>query len=97
MFCRLKDTFEYVIVSKDNAEYVLDKIGFGKEYCLKTYNNDKRYGFASEKEIRYGFGDKMYGKIPYGHYVIFDYYFNDNIGYRVFTKKDFEEEFEECE
>lgn len=94
MLCKIKDTFEYVIASKDNAEYILDKIGFGKDYCLKTYNKDKRYGLASDTEIQYGFENKMCGKIPYGHYIIFDYYFNYDLGYSIFTKKDFEEQFE---
>ena len=94
MFCKIKDTFEYVIASKDTAEYILNKIGFGKDHCLKTYAKDKRYGFASDNDIQYGFEDFMYGRIPYGHYVVFDYYFNDNTGYSVFTEKQFEEEFE---
>lgn len=94
MLCRHKEKFEYVVASRDNASYILDQIGFGTQYCKQTYDRDKRYGEIGDKEIQYGFGSSMHGCIPYGNYVIFGYYFDDQL-WRHMTKKEFDEDFED--
>lgn len=94
MLCRLKDRFEYVVVGKDNSNYVLDRIGFGDKKCKETYQKDKRYGIVTDNKILYGFENSMNGHIDFGSYVVFDCYFNDSIGYEVYKEKDFMNKFE---
>lgn len=97
MLCRWKDKFEYFIASKETAFAILDKIGFGTNKCKKTYEQDKRYGYADDYEIKYGFGERMYGTIPYGRYVVCDFYLDDCNGYTICDEQEFKETFEKCE
>ena len=97
LLCRLKDKFEYFVASKETASEILDKIGFGETKCKETYEKDKRYGYADENEIKYGFENSMYGNIPFGHCVVCDYYFDDCYGYTIRNEQEFKEEFEKCE
>lgn len=97
MLCKYKEQFEYVIASQETADYILDRIGFGKEKCEQTHKNDERYGFADENEIKYGFEKGMRGTIPYGRYVVFGCNLTEWAGgYEVFTESQFNELFEKC-
>ena len=41
MLCRLKEKFEYFVASAETAYEILDKLGFGKEKCTQTYDEDQ--------------------------------------------------------
>ena len=97
MMCRMKDKFEYLVASQETANTILDRLGFGKEKCEQTLNKDQRYGYCDGQSIKYGFKDKMHGKIKFGRYVIFDFWYDDCYGYTVCDENEFQEYFEKCE
>lgn len=91
--CKFKDTFDYCVVSKNMADYILDRIGFGRQKCAETNQNDGRYGYWDDHEqvIKYGFHD-MHGVIREGRIIVFDI---DGLGSKdVYTESEFEEYFE---
>ena len=93
--CKLKDTFDFCIVGKDMADYILDRIGFGQQKCAETNQYDGRYGYWDDHEhaLRYGFGFRdIHGVILKGRIVVFDI---DSPGSRdIYTQSEFEECFE---
>lgn len=94
--CKFKDIFDYCVVSRDMADYILDRMGFGQQKCAETNQYDGRYGYWDNNEhvLKYGFFD-MYGTIMEGRYVVFDI---DTPGSRdVYTESEFRENFEVVE
>ena len=93
MKCRFKDTFDYCIASPENADYILERIGFGKQKCSETNHMDGRYGWWDDNDhsIKYGFRD-MHAVIIEGRYVVFDI---DMPGSRdIYSEEAFHEYFE---
>lgn len=91
--CRFKDVFDFCIVRQDNAEFILDRIGFGKQKCSETNHYDGRYGYWDNNDhaLKYGFRD-MHGVIHEDKYVVFDI---DMPGSRdVYSKEQLHEYFE---
>ena len=97
LLCRIKDKFQYLVASPETSAEILDKIGFGANKCKETHEKDQRYGYSDEHMIYYGFGNRTRGTISFGHYVIFDFWFDDCNGYTVCDENEFKEDFEECE
>ena len=91
--CKFKDTFDFCVVNKDMADYILDRIGFGQQKCADTNQYDGRYGYWDDHEqaLKYGFHD-IYGVILEGRIIVFD--IECPGGKDVYTKSEFEEYFE---
>lgn len=91
--CRLKKTYLYDILSASTADVILDKMGYGKDYCesmTNEYSNEHvRYGYADDKAIYFGFKNIMSGKILFGNYIVFNGY-----EYDCLTAEQFAEEYE---
>ena len=97
LLCRWKEKFDYFIASSENANEILDNLGFGKEKCAQTYNEDQRYGYFDEHEIKYRFEKSMHGTIPFGRYVVFGCNFDEWFGgHEILREDEFNEYFEKC-
>jgi hypothetical protein len=88
MKCRRNVDYYYLILSKDTAKECLEKMGFGEELCKKTYEKDGRYGIIYDDCIKYGWEDKVNGKIKFGTYVVFDAGY-DGYGQDICDEKEF--------
>lgn len=95
MKCRPNEIYDFLIASEETADIILDKIGFGKSKCEETYQKDGRFGYTDKEKqcIFYGFENKMYGKIKFGDYVVFDIWWND-VMYEVLSPEQFNEQFD---
>lgn len=91
-YCKYKEAFEFYHLKKENAEEVLDKIGFGKKRCEETYEKDGRFGTVECDHINFGFRNKMNGKYYFGNYIVFDIL--DDYPYRYMPRKEFFDEYE---
>lgn len=91
--CKFKDTFDCCIVSKDMADCILNRIGFGRQKCAETNQYDGRYGYWDDHEqaLKYGFHD-MHGVIREERIIVFDIECPGSKD--VYTKSEFEEYFE---
>lgn len=70
--CEFKEPMKYYIISADNADEILDVIGFGKNKCKQTYKEDKRYGRVEYDHIAFGFEGKISTRYFFGRYIVFD-------------------------
>ena len=93
MICRLKDKFVVLECNEDNYKEILKKIGFDKNKCDETHSVDGRYSYVKNQKLYFGFKNSG-GVIPFGYYVVFDYYFESSIGWKILSPKQFEEDFE---
>lgn len=94
--CKFKDAFDFCVVSKDIAEYILDRIGFGQQKCVETNQYDGRYGYWDDNDhaLKYGFRD-MHGAVSCGKYVVFGSH--SEISLDVYTREEFDEYFDVIE
>ena len=92
MKCRYKELFVFYCISKDNAEEVLDKLGYGYEECKETHEKDGRFGEVKYDHIYFGFENGMIGRLYFGNYVVFDMIYD--FPYRYLTEKQFFEDYE---
>lgn len=69
MKCKMKDVYDVYLLSANNAQKVLDELGFGHKDVARTYNDDGRYGRILSDRIEYGFTN-MHGAIQFGDYVL---------------------------
>lgn len=89
-FCKHSDNMEFYKITPENAKKVLDIIGFGETKCLKTRDDDGRYGEISQKGIEFGFKSSMYGFYAFGSYIVNDpYYFE--AGWRHMSSEEFDD------
>ena len=96
MACRLKTRFDYAIASEETANKILDMLGFGEKRCAQTSSVDSRYGVCNHSSIKFGFKDGAVDTIPFGKYVVFNYWLDYGDGYIVCSKREFEDMFEKC-
>lgn len=89
-FCRYSESMEFYRITPDNAEQVLDAIGFGRNRCLETNSIDGRYGNISQNGIEFGFAKSMHGFYKFGNYIVYD---DEDIGWRYLSDGEFNESY----
>jgi len=96
LVCRLKNSFDYTIASEETANKILDRLGFGEKRCAQISETDGRYGVYNHSGIKFGFKNGTDDTIPFGKYVVFNYWLDYGDGYIVCNKREFDNMFEEC-